>query len=194
DKIKDLKARKLAKGVNGGKIIPWQKEQLQRKSVRASEQQPAASGLESKGSGITCRPAHGSAVENTSTARLACKLQGRAPRPVKDRRASVAGTAGPAEIIGNKTSVAMASSDVKPKSISRAKKWSEEIENLYRFQQAGYRDEIEYKQVKQVSVVDRWPETGYVKKLQRRDNTFYYYNKQRECDDKEVHKVKIYAY
>lgn len=41
-------------------------------------------------------PAHGSAVENTSTARLACKLQGRAPRPVKDRRASVAGTAGPA--------------------------------------------------------------------------------------------------
>ncbi|XP_032281727.1 meiosis expressed gene 1 protein homolog isoform X1 [Phoca vitulina] len=98
------------------------------------------------------------------------------------------------EIIGNKTSVAMASSDMKPKSISRAKKWSEEIENLYRFQQAGYRDEIEYKQVKQVSMVDRWPETGYVKKLQRRDNTFYYYNKQRECDDKEVHKVKIYAY
>uniref|UniRef100_A0A8C6BL96 Uncharacterized protein n=1 Tax=Monodon monoceros TaxID=40151 RepID=A0A8C6BL96_MONMO len=42
--------------------------------------------------------------------------------------------------------------------------------------------------------VDRWPETGYVKKLQRRDNTFYYYNRQRECDDKEVHKVKIYAY
>lgn len=47
----------------------------------------------------------------------------------------------------------MASSDVKPKSISHAKKWSEEIENLYRFQQAGYRDEIEYKQVKQVSMV-----------------------------------------
>ncbi|XP_043336348.1 meiosis expressed gene 1 protein homolog isoform X2 [Cervus elaphus] len=102
--------------------------------------------------------------------------------------------AGPKEVIGKKTCVAMASSDVKPKSISRAKKWSEEIENLYRFQQAGYRDEIEYKQVKQVSMVDRWPETGYVKKLQRRDNTFYYYNKQRECDDKEVHKVKIYAY
>lgn len=61
------------------------------------------------------------------------------------------------EIIGNKTSVAMASSDVKPKSISRAKKWSEEIENLYRFQQAGYRDEIEYKQVKQVSVVRFMP-------------------------------------
>ncbi|KAK7823875.1 hypothetical protein U0070_020546 [Myodes glareolus] len=93
-----------------------------------------------------------------------------------------------------KASGAMASSDVKPKSISRAKKWSEEIENLYRFQQAGYRDEIEYRQVKQVAMVDRWPETGYVKKLQRRDNTFYYYDKQRECEDKEVHKVKVYAY
>ncbi|EAW86246.1 hCG2039913, partial [Homo sapiens] len=98
------------------------------------------------------------------------------------------------DIIDNKASVTMASSDVKPKSVSHAKKWSEEIENLYRFQQAGYRDETEYRQVKQVSMVDRWPETGYVKKLQRRDNTFYYYNKQRECDDKEVHKVKIYAY
>ncbi|XP_011357948.2 meiosis expressed gene 1 protein homolog, partial [Pteropus vampyrus] len=83
--------------------------------------------------------------------------------------------AGMEELIGNKTSVTMASSDVKPKSISRAKKWSEEIENLYRFQQAGYRDEIEYKQVKQVSMVDRWPETGYVKKLQRREDNYYYY-------------------
>ncbi|XP_030072323.1 meiosis expressed gene 1 protein homolog isoform X1 [Microcaecilia unicolor] len=48
---------------------------------------------------------------------------------------------------------AMAAPDVKPKSISRAKKWSDEIENLYRFQQAGYRDEIEYKQVKHVEML-----------------------------------------
>lgn len=61
------------------------------------------------------------------------------------------------EITGNKTSVAMASSDVKPKSVSHAKKWSEEIENLYRFQHAGYRDEIEYKQVKQVAMVRFMP-------------------------------------
>ncbi|KAL8220855.1 UNVERIFIED_CONTAM: hypothetical protein K2H54_055651 [Gekko kuhli] len=46
-----------------------------------------------------------------------------------------------------------ASADIKPKSIHRAKTWSDEVENLYRFQQAGYRDEIEYKQVKHVSVV-----------------------------------------
>ncbi|CAD7691081.1 unnamed protein product [Nyctereutes procyonoides] len=40
---------------------------------------------------------------------------------------------------------------------------------MYRFQQAGYRNEIEYKQVKQVSM---------------KRQTFYDYNKQRECDDK----------
>ncbi|XP_019399203.1 PREDICTED: meiosis expressed gene 1 protein homolog [Crocodylus porosus] len=93
-----------------------------------------------------------------------------------------------------KPSGGMAGADIKPKCMERAKKWSDEVENLYRFQQAGYRDEIEYKQVKHVDMVDRWPETGFVKKLQRRDNTFYYYNRQRECDDKEVHKVKVYAY
>merc|ERR1712168_794221 len=38
--------------------------------------------------------------------------------------------------------------------------------------------------------VDRWPETGYVKKLQRRDGCFYYYNRQRECPDKEIHKPR----
>ncbi|KAM6287063.1 meiosis expressed gene 1 protein homolog isoform 2-T2 [Spheniscus humboldti] len=88
----------------------------------------------------------------------------------------------------------MAKADIKPKSIHHAKKWSDDVENLYRFQQAGYRDEIEYKQVKQVDMVECWPETGFVKKLQRRDNTFYYYDKQRECEDKEVHKVKVYVY
>ncbi|KFV55075.1 Meiosis-expressed 1, partial [Gavia stellata] len=88
----------------------------------------------------------------------------------------------------------MAKADIKPKFIHHAKTWSDDVENLYRFQQAGYRDEVEYKQVKQVDMVECWPETGFVKKLQRRDNTFFYYNKQRECEDKEVHKVKIYVY
>ncbi|KAJ8381893.1 hypothetical protein SKAU_G00026710 [Synaphobranchus kaupii] len=68
----------------------------------------------------------------------------------------------------------------RPRSMSHAKQWTDEVENLYRFQQAGYRDEMEYKQIKQVDLIDRWPETGFVKKLQRRDNTFYYYNRKRE--------------
>ncbi|XP_058719671.1 meiosis expressed gene 1 protein homolog isoform X1 [Poecile atricapillus] len=94
----------------------------------------------------------------------------------------------------SEVSEVMTKADIKPKSMHRAKIWSDNVENLYRFQQAGYRDEVEYKQVKQVDEVECWPETGFVKKLQRRDNTFYYYNRQRECEDKDVHKVKVYVY
>ncbi|XP_026183172.1 meiosis expressed gene 1 protein homolog isoform X2 [Mastacembelus armatus] len=82
----------------------------------------------------------------------------------------------------------------KPKSMSRAKRWTAEVENLFRFQEAGYRDELEYIQVKPGASIDKWPETGFVKKLQRRDNTFYYYSKKRECQDHDVHKVKVYAH
>ncbi|XP_070785403.1 meiosis expressed gene 1 protein homolog [Enoplosus armatus] len=82
----------------------------------------------------------------------------------------------------------------KPKSMNRAKEWTAEVENLFRFQQAGYRDELEYIQVKQGTLIDKWPESGFVKKLQRRDNTFYYYSKKRECEDRHVHNVKVYAY
>lgn len=100
----------------------------------------------------------------------------------------------PSNMKMSEDSAAASKADIKPKSISHAMKWSDEVENLYRFQQAGYRDEVEYKQVKQVDTVECWPETGFVKKLQRKDNTFYYYNKQRECEDKDVHKVKVYVY
>lgn len=36
-----------------------------------------------------------------------------------------------------------------PAAVSRAGEWSAEVENLFRFQQAGYRDELEYTRVKQ---------------------------------------------
>ncbi|XP_016160596.1 PREDICTED: meiosis expressed gene 1 protein homolog isoform X1 [Ficedula albicollis] len=50
----------------------------------------------------------------------------------------------------SEVSKVMTKADIKPKSMHRAKIWSDDVENLYRFQQAGYRDEVEYKQVKQV--------------------------------------------
>ena len=81
-----------------------------------------------------------------------------------------------------------------PKSMTRPKVWSEQVEEAYRFQLAGYRDETDYKYFKTGREVDRWPHNGYVKKLQRKDGYFYYYNKTRECPDKEIHKCKIYAY
>ena len=42
--------------------------------------------------------------------------------------------------------------------------------------------------------VDRWDKSGFVKKLKRKDGCFYYFNHNRECPDREVHKTKLYAY
>ncbi|KAL4217200.1 Meiosis expressed protein 1 protein [Mactra antiquata] len=80
-----------------------------------------------------------------------------------------------------------------PRSMSRAKEWSPQAEEAWRFQIAGYRDEVEYKKTKETEVV-RWPHNGYVKKLQRRDGNWYYYNKSRELLDKDIPKCKLYAY
>lgn len=40
-----------------------------------------------------------------------------------------------------------------PKSLVRPTQWSKEVENAYRFQLAGYRDELEYKRLRQVAEV-----------------------------------------
>jgi len=81
----------------------------------------------------------------------------------------------------------------RPKSMSRPKQWSEEVEEAYRFQLAGYRDAMEYQAFMGLEP-DRWPHNHFIKKLQRKDGCFYYYNKTRECPDKEVHKTKMYVY
>ncbi len=39
-----------------------------------------------------------------------------------------------------------------PKSLIRPKSWSAEVENAYRFQLAGYRDEIEYRALRKIEV------------------------------------------
>ena len=41
----------------------------------------------------------------------------------------------------------------KPQSVNRAKEWTAEVENLFRFQQAGYRDEQEYLHIKHCATV-----------------------------------------
>ena len=42
---------------------------------------------------------------------------------------------------------------LEPKSLIRPTHWSKEVENAYRFQLAGYRDELEYKRLRQVAQV-----------------------------------------
>ncbi|XP_065898345.1 meiosis expressed gene 1 protein homolog [Dysidea avara] len=81
-----------------------------------------------------------------------------------------------------------------PKQVTRAKSWDEQVEEAYRFQLAGYRDQCEYLSVQRGENIERWPHNGYIKKLRRKDGCFYYYNKQRECPDREVHKTKLYVY
>ncbi|XP_035677006.1 meiosis expressed gene 1 protein homolog [Branchiostoma floridae] len=88
---------------------------------------------------------------------------------------------------------AAVTASMQPKSMTRAKKWDEVVENAYRFQLAGYRDEEEYRSVKKVDSAEKW-DNGFVKKLQRKDGCFYYYNKARECSDKDVPKTKLYNY
>jgi len=87
----------------------------------------------------------------------------------------------------------MAAVAQEPKGMTRPKRWSDEVEENYRFQLAGYRDAKEYSSVKG-DEINRWPETGYVKKLQRKDGLYYYYNRSRECEDKDVHRTKLYTY
>lgn len=47
-----------------------------------------------------------------------------------------------------------AQNNSRPKTMSRAKRWNADVENLFRFQQAGYRDEFEYIQVKHGALVN----------------------------------------
>jgi hypothetical protein len=42
---------------------------------------------------------------------------------------------------------------LEPKALIRPTHWSKEVENAYRFQLAGYRDELEYKRIRQVAEV-----------------------------------------
>jgi len=84
--------------------------------------------------------------------------------------------------------------EMEPKSMKRPKVWSVDVEEAFRFQLAGYRDETQYRALSKIDLVDRWPHNGYIKKLVRQDGCFYYFNKERECADKDVNKCKIYTY
>ena len=81
----------------------------------------------------------------------------------------------------------------KPLKMTRAKAWSPEVENLFRFQAAGFRDLNEY--VGSYDAPEQWVNTGFVKCLQVKANGYYmYFRQDRECEDKYLHKIKIYSY
>ena len=89
-----------------------------------------------------------------------------------------------------------------PKKMVRAKQWSEEAEEAWRLQQAGYKDIIDY-QVQRNKNPDRWDDDNMrIKKLEvllrcsRGDNErsvcFMYFDRKPELQSKELHTVKIY--
>lgn len=83
-----------------------------------------------------------------------------------------------------------------PTGLKRAAAWSDDVEEHYRFQTAGYRDLVEYCHFQGVAdnEVARWPHNGYIKMLLSRHGAFIYFNKERECQDKDIHKCKIFNY
>jgi hypothetical protein len=87
----------------------------------------------------------------------------------------------------------------KPKKMTRAKHWSKEVENLFRYQSAGFRDYNEYIEVYEEPEVwiDEVNENfnGLVRCLRTKQTGFYLYFRQtRECEDKYLNKIKLYEY
>ena len=82
----------------------------------------------------------------------------------------------------------------------RAKEWSVEVENAYRLQEAGYRDEHEALSLGHPAL-EYWPtEPPLIRKLVTKETvgkeaqSQIYFGKKRECDEKNLNKVKLYAY
>ncbi|KAJ9575180.1 hypothetical protein L9F63_025867 [Diploptera punctata] len=59
--------------------------------------------------------------------------------------------------------------------------WNHSVENMYRCQVAGYRDEKQYLQRRRLNKVDKWPSSGLIRKLVRWDGRYYYFSEDREC-------------
>mmetsp|Transcript_2958 Transcript_2958/g.4489 ORF Transcript_2958/g.4489 Transcript_2958/m.4489 type:complete len:175 (+) Transcript_2958:101-625(+) len=81
----------------------------------------------------------------------------------------------------------------KPTKMQRAKSWSPEVENLFRYQAAGFMDSVEYGCA--YPPPELWEQSGFVKCLQVKKNGYFmYFRQDRECHDKYLNKTKIYTY
>jgi hypothetical protein len=77
--------------------------------------------------------------------------------------------------------------------MQRARQWSPDVENLFRFQAAGFRDQEEYMSV--YPPPQSWESTGFIKTLQVKQTGYYmYFRQDRECEDRHLNKIKIYSY
>jgi hypothetical protein len=118
--------------------------------------------------------------------------------PVRDGGASGSGTPSPSKVGAGGGGGGGAGGAATR--VVRAKEWSVDVENAYRLQEAGYRDEHEALSLGHPPL-EYWPtEPPLVRKLVTRETvgkeaqSQIYFGKKRECDEKNLNKVKLYAY
>lgn len=80
------------------------------------------------------------------------------------------------------------------KRMKRATIWSIEVENAFRFQAAGWRDEVEY--LNENDPPDYFEDPFPCVRMLKAKKTgyFMYFRSSRECEDKHLNKIKIYEY
>jgi hypothetical protein len=80
-----------------------------------------------------------------------------------------------------------------PMKMQRARQWSPDVENLFRYQAAGFRDHEEY--LSMYPPPQCWESTGFIKTLQAKQTGYFmYFRQDRECEDRHLNKIKIYSY
>ena len=80
--------------------------------------------------------------------------------------------------------------------MKRATLWSIDVENTFRFQAAGWRDENEYLSDSNNESPDLFEDPFPCVKMLKSKKTgfFMYFRSTRECEDKHLGKIKIYEY
>ena len=82
---------------------------------------------------------------------------------------------------------------MKPSAMQRAKTWTLEVENAYRYQLAGFKDESDY--LLTYPLPEMWSAGGMIKCLTVKETGYFMYFRQiRECEDKHLNKVKLFQY
>jgi hypothetical protein len=77
--------------------------------------------------------------------------------------------------------------------VTRAKYWSEQVENCFRIQQCGWRDVYEYRAAHGEPEI--WRSTGLVSKVYTKKTGYItYWQEQRECPNAKLHLVKLFKY
>ena len=82
--------------------------------------------------------------------------------------------------------------------LTRAKRWSAEVEDVFRLQEAGYISELELLALGQPAP-DRWASSGFIWKLRVKHSlegppSFVYFKQAAECEPRYLNRVKLYRY